>query len=177
MDATPAPPGNEARITIPELLQGMQDQTTGLVHLADFQPKGSENSYCSFHASYIIRADGTLRPIKQNNNASCCKTEDAREGLQRSREFVARHWVRFDPQQPPAAAPSGKSTSLGGWDEILERSRTHLFSISGMAFQDSWNLDLELLQDCCIQVAASDARLIPFCAYNLTDSHGHTLYR
>jgi 7,8-dihydro-6-hydroxymethylpterin dimethyltransferase len=40
----PRPPRNENRITIPELLSGMESQTAGLVHLADFHPKGSENS-------------------------------------------------------------------------------------------------------------------------------------
>jgi 7,8-dihydro-6-hydroxymethylpterin dimethyltransferase len=173
----PSAPRNEDRITIPELLQNLEAQTNGLVHLTDFQPKGSENSYCSFHASYIIMADGSLRPIKPTSNNSCCaKSDDAKEGLQRSKEFVARHWVRFDPKQASPASGSS-SPSLGGWDELLERARTHLFSISGMAFQDAWNLDLELLQDCCIMETAPDGRLIPFCAYNLTDRHGVAIYR
>ena len=66
---------------------------------------------------------------------------------------------------------------MGEWDVILERSKTHLFSVSGMAFQDAWNLDLDLLQDCCINVAAYDGKLIPFCAYNLTNTLGEGLYR
>ena len=63
----PNAPDDQSRITIPELLQFMEEQTDGLVHLLDFQPKGSENSYCSFHATYVILEDGTLRPLSKNN--------------------------------------------------------------------------------------------------------------
>ena len=66
---------------------------------------------------------------------------------------------------------------MGDWDLILERSKTHLFSVSGMAFQDAWNLDLDLLQDCCINVAGEGGKLVPFCAYNITNTHGVALYR
>jgi 7,8-dihydro-6-hydroxymethylpterin dimethyltransferase len=46
-----------------------------------------------------------------------------------------------------------------------------------MAFQDAWTLDLERLKECHLHVLHSDGRLIPFCAYNLTDSQGHSVYR
>lgn len=172
----PSAPENSNRITIPELLRGMEEQTEGLVHMDDFQPKGSENSYCSFHATYIILPDGRLRTLKPRQEQTCCSTkpENAREGLARSKKFVARNWIFKEPVEPEV---NHWSPSLGGWDEILERAQTHLFSISGMAFQDAWNLDLELLQDCCINVSAPDGRLIPFCAYNLTDIHGRAIYR
>lgn len=172
----PELPENEDRITIPEILQGLEDQTDGLVHRDDFHPKGSENSYCSFHATYVIMPDGSLKPIKekQSEPACCSKPEDAREGLQRSKEFVAKNWVHYE--QKTIVQP-GTSSSLGGWDDFLTRAKTHLFSISGMAFQDAWNLDLELLQDCCINIISADGRLVPFCAYNLTNTQGETLYR
>lgn len=171
----PRLPENKDRITIPELLQGMESQTGGLVHLEDFQPKGSENSYCSFHATYVLMQDGSLKPIKKKESETgcCCKPESASEGLLRSKSFVARNWVRSETEVQAAAA----SSSLGGWDAFLSRAKTHLFSISGMAFQDAWNLDLELLRDCCINISAADGRLVPFCAYNLTDVEGRALYR
>jgi uncharacterized radical SAM superfamily Fe-S cluster-containing enzyme len=61
--------------------------------------------------------------------------------------------------------------------DFLDYARTNSFSVSAMAFQDAWNLDLERLKDCCIHVVAPDGRLIPFCAYNLTNCHGEGLYR
>jgi 7,8-dihydro-6-hydroxymethylpterin dimethyltransferase len=172
----PTLPTNSDRITIPEILQKMETQTGGLVHLDDFQPKGSENSYCSFHASFVLTHDGGLKPIKQRPSESgCCTPKVARDEVQRSREFVARNWT-YAESEPDSTSSS--EVSFGGWDAFLTRARTHLFSISGMAFQDAWNLDTDLLQDCCINVVnPEDGRLIPFCAYNLTDIHGRAIYR
>lgn len=169
----PTPPQNADRITIPELLSGMEAQTGGLVHLRDFHPKGSENSFCSFTANYLIQPDGSLAPIHSSESDCNCKPQDAKESVRRSREFVARRWTYREPPKKVAAS----SISLGGWDAVLERAQTHFFSISGMAFQDAWNLDLELLQDCCIAIAAPNGDLVPFCAYNLTNTRGEALYR
>jgi uncharacterized radical SAM superfamily Fe-S cluster-containing enzyme len=46
-----------------------------------------------------------------------------------------------------------------------------------MAFQDAWTMDLDRLHDCYIMIVSPDNRLIPFCAYNLTDSSGISYYR
>ncbi|HML23432.1 MAG TPA: hypothetical protein PKD09_17385, partial [Aggregatilinea sp.] len=67
--------------------------------------------------------------------------------------------------------------SLGTWDVVLARAQTHAFSISGMAFQDAWTLDLERLRDCCIHTVSPTGQIIPFCAYNLTNRQGISLYR
>ena len=39
-----------------------------------------------------------------------------------------------------------------------------------MIFQDAWNLDLERLKRCYICEVDSDYGMVPFCAYNLTNS-------
>ena len=66
---------------------------------------------------------------------------------------------------------------LDSLDAFLEQSRKQSFCVSGMAFQDAWNLDLERLRDCFIHVVGADKRIVPFCAYNLTDMLGNSLYR
>jgi hypothetical protein len=168
----PREPRNEDRLTIPEIIRGIEAQTDGLISAASFQPTGSENALCSFHASFVVMPDGHLKPITSRKTAQCCPApEQSSAGVARAQSFVSRTWT----MPKPAAAPPGPS--LGGWDEVLLRARTHLFSISGMAFQDAWNLDLDLLQECCIQTVSSDGRLIPFCTYNLTDRNGRSLYR
>ena len=64
-----------------------------------------------------------------------------------------------------------------GWDAILEQINRHSFSLSAMAFQDVWNLDLNRVKDCCIHVVNPQGQLIPFCMYNLTDKNGNAIYR
>ena len=88
---------------------------------------------------------------------------------------MATHWAALGELIAPQAIGSGPS--FGEWDVFLSRAQTHTFCISGMAFQDAWTLDLERLRDCYIHTASPAGRLVPFCAYNLTDQQGHALYR
>ena len=66
---------------------------------------------------------------------------------------------------------------VDSFDAFLEQASRRSLCISAMAFQDAWNIDLERLRDCFIHVAAADKRIVPFCAYNVTDSEGRSLYR
>jgi tetraether lipid synthase len=170
----PAPPDDGNRLTIPEILREIEAQTGGRIKVENFKPPGCENAWCSFHGNFVFLEDGALLPWTRH--VPCCTPEAAAAGALKTRHFVSRSW---------APAPKGETDlqleasgpSLGGWDRVLERARSHTFCISGMAFQDAWNLDLERLKDCCIHVVHPDGRLIPFCAYNLTDRQGRALYR
>jgi uncharacterized radical SAM superfamily Fe-S cluster-containing enzyme len=46
-----------------------------------------------------------------------------------------------------------------------------------MAFQDAWNVDLERLRECFIHVVGAHQGIVPFCAYNMTNMLGDSLYR
>ncbi|MBS4026643.1 MAG: radical SAM protein, partial [Clostridia bacterium] len=70
-----------------------------------------------------------------------------------------------------------KDQVADSWNELINKLLTHSFTISGMAFQDVWNFDLDRIRDCCIHVVNPEGRLIPFCAYNLTGIRGQSLYR
>jgi hypothetical protein len=172
----PGEPSNEDRLTIPEIIRSIETQTGGLISAGSFQPTGSEHSLCSFHASFVVMPDGALKPItnRATTQQRCCTPQPASDGVARAQKFTAKNWTM--PERPSMEArPSGPS--FGEWDTFLTRARTHLFSISGMAFQDAWNLDLDLLQECCIQTVSPDGRMIPFCTYNLTSRSGKPLYR
>lgn len=171
----PDAPSDEARITIPEVIRAIQMQMGGLLPIEAFCPPGCENALCSFHGNFVLMPDGALKPTSRRNNENCyCEPIVAAQGAARSRQFVATNWSspNLITDIPVIGGPS-----LGEWDIFLQRLRTHTFCVSGMAFQDAWNLDLERLRDCCIHVASPDGRLVPFCAYNLTDRQGRSLYR
>jgi uncharacterized radical SAM superfamily Fe-S cluster-containing enzyme len=176
----PQAPRDADRITIPEVIRAIEVQTTGRIKNASFKPSNAENARCSFHGNFVVMPDGELKPLTQRAKSSCCQPSDAAQGSIKAREFVAQHWaapearIELLPLAPQANAPQ---SSLGGWDTFLSRAKTHVFCISGMAFQDAWNLDLERLRECYIHNISPDGRLIPFCAYNLTDQHGQSLYR
>lgn len=185
--------GQDRRITLPEVMTALERQTDGMVRKTDFSPPGCEHELCSFHGSFIRKPDGSLKVVKQRQLGSCCApATDSEGGALRTVSLVARQWAAPSAKQQSMVEESKTETGLPcacskipsvgdspvlGIDEFLEQMRRTSFTITGMAFQDAWNLDLDRLRGCCIHVVAPDGRLIPFCAYNLTGSSGAGLYR
>ena len=154
-------------LTIPAVLRLLEAQSGGLLHAADFSGGGAENPYCSFHAAYRILRDGGLKPLpRRDAGGSCCTASDD------SRTSVAEQWSG----ESCCCAESGL-TETSAFDEFLSEIRRRTFTVSGMVFQDAWNLDLERLRRCHICEADARYGMVPFCAYNLTAEDGRTLYR
>lgn len=174
---------DQSRLTLPELMQAIDSQTGGMFRAHQFKPPGCENAWCSFHASYLITPGRKAMPVgsARGQGLTCCEEPvRAEEGAARAIAHVARQWA--GPGEPPAAddSPQKMKSSVSGpmsLDAFISRARTHLFSVSAMAFQDAGNLDLDRVRDCCIHVMSPDRRLIPFCLYNLTSTRGQRLYR
>lgn len=167
----PEGPADSERLTLPEIMTGLEEQTQGLVRTGHFSPPGCEHALCSFHGNYLRTADGGLQPL--SHREPCCPSPvEAKEGARKSIAYTARQWAApacgCTPPQPGTAQDLGK---------FLDQARAWMFSISAMAFQDAWTLDLERLKGCCIHVVSPDGRLVPFCAYNLTAVDGTPLYR
>ncbi len=165
----PETPSDEQRITLPEIMRALEDQTSGQVRAFDFGPPACEHAMCSFHANYL-REDGTLKLLTDRDR--CCAGSEplqASHGAELSKAFTARAWTA-----PPVY---DCDCTPGGLDEFIFRSCRDSFTISAMAFQDAWTLDLERLQGCCIHCLSPDGRLVPFCAWNLTAVDGRSLHR
>lgn len=171
-----APPENTHRLTLPGVMRSIEEQTDGLMRVEDFSPPGWENSLCSFHGTFLPKPGGGLQALTGHGVGSCCSSDDTGA---HAVSFTARQWSA---PEVNAGGESGSGISCCGegpesLDGFLERVRTRMLSVSGMAFQDVWNLDLERVRDCCIHVVAPDGRMIPFCLYNLTSLSGKSLYR
>ncbi len=157
-------------VTLPEIMNGLSIQSGGKLALEDFKPPGCEHALCSFSAKYLMQDDGRLMRL---GSTSCdCTPKPAEHGALTSIGVTARQWGRVEAGQP--AVTTEPADDL---ERFLNRARTHTFSLSAMAFQDCWNMNLERLQGCCIHVAQPDGRLIPFCSFNLTSRHGRSLHR
>ena len=158
----------ERPVTIPRMLRLIEKQTEGMMKYADFCGCGAESPYCSFHASYMRRGDGSLRLLGRRGG-SCCTTSDD------SRSSVAGQWSWAEGDTEAAQKKSGAETA--SLDEFLEYARRNTFAVSGMVFQDAYDLDLERLMRCHICEVDPRHGMVPFCAYNLTDPKGLALYR
>lgn len=177
----PGPPSDQVRITLPEIIMNIEGQTDGRIKNEHFQPSGCLDPLCSFQANYVAMPGGdllaTTRRGGEDGGKSCCgRPAGGDEGSRKARNFVATRWRASGPSPEPQKCCSPQKEQ-DMFDIFLERARTHTFCISGMAFQDAWNIDLERLKLCYIHTVAPDGRIIPFCAYNLTDSSGKPLYR
>ncbi len=173
------PAQDQDRITLPEIMRALERQSGGLVHATDFRPPGCEHAMCSFSGKYLASSANRLYPLVPRGKMPCCsRPEPALVGAQRAIAATARQWGAPQNIQPPAHDPIDLDISRSmDLDQFLESARNRTFSISGMAFQDAWNLDLERLKGCCIHVVSPDGRMVPFCAWNLTDSGHRPLYR
>ncbi|MBP2645488.1 MAG: Radical domain protein [Firmicutes bacterium] len=174
----PREPLDADRITIPEVLAAIERQTGGKMKITDFRPPSAENAYCSFHGNYILMDDGVLKSWAKPTGG-CCQPQ-VESGTKKAQNFVAKRWRTAKNGKNLSAAVEGIHSSdinTDSLDAFLDRADKYSLSVSGMAFQDAWNIDLERLQECFIHVVSLDSRIIPFCAYNLTDRQGRTLYR
>ncbi len=180
----PAQPTEEDRITLPELMRAIEIQTGGAFPARHFSPSGCENAMCSFSAKFLIQPDQSVRPLLPAWSGCCGEAEPAEEGAKRSIAQTALQWssIPSAPLGPGTAVQhnTSQTTSREGLmdlDQFIQQVRTRTFSISAMAFQDAWTLDLERVRECCIHVAGTRGRLIPFCLYHLTDIAGNPLYK
>ncbi|HTY64092.1 MAG TPA: radical SAM protein [Acidobacteriota bacterium] len=158
----PQPPRNEDRITLPELLRAMEKQTAEKVRISDFIPSGCDHPRCGFHADFMVLPEDLVR-LSPKADGGCCGQDDGRAHI-KNRNFVARRWKR-------SATKSGQdcccSQDYSDMDTFLNRVKSHGFTITAMAFQDAYTLDLERLRRCSLHVYR-DGRMIPFCAGYLT---------
>lgn len=164
----PHAPQDDDRYTLDELLSDLIAQSGGMLSPAQFHPSRCDHPLCGFHAGYIVSAQGGLLPLAPRGNACCCAPR--RTTAAQNRAYIGRRWQRPAAPENQAAAPP----DLSSLDGFLARARSHAFTLTAMAFQDAWNLDIERLRQCSLHVYA-DGMLKPFCGYYLTaaeEAHG-----
>lgn len=185
-------PGAGSRLTLPEVLTRLGEQTRGLIKIEQAFPPSCEHERCSFHLRFRRAENGELIPAAAGSD--CCRKTGVRpsppaetaEARTRSVEIILKSWQGAGPAAAPNAKPAGPpipmmaqpgSPAPDAFDEFLARTRRETFSITCMAFQDAWTVDLERLRGCCVHIFRPPDRFIPFCACNLTAADGRPLYR
>ena len=163
----PRPPGDEDRITIPDVIRALECQTDGELKWQDFLPRHTQDSHCSFSSFFILTQEGKLQAMSNlargrvTGWGSC--SEPAPE--ESSRRFMSRHWRLNE-----------SCCQSWGAGDFYRRVLNYYLTISCMPFQDVWSLDIDRLRGCCGHVVTPGRQIIPFCAYYLTNSSGERLY-
>lgn len=158
----PQPHGDQDRITLPEVLQALERQTGGKVRISDFAPSGCEHPRCGFHADFLVMPEAVVRMTPRTETCSCSR-DDGKAHL-RKRSHIARRWRRTDPGGTEECPPGGGCPDM---DAFLHRIQSRAFTLTAMAFQDAYTMDIERLRRCSLHVYRN-GRTIPFCARYLT---------
>jgi uncharacterized radical SAM superfamily Fe-S cluster-containing enzyme len=198
------PVADAARLTLPDVLRAVVEQSRHGFGLGDFKPAACEHPICSFHGEFITLPEGGIAPLAALREADRARGDGRHVGLgtglreadrpagdgccggahgtgeravMPGEEKARRTAVRWRGASSCGCCGPGAGDDVepDAWDRALEDVRGRTFSISGMAFQDAWSLDLERLSCCYLHVLSRDLRLVPFCSYNLTDVAGRPL--
>jgi uncharacterized radical SAM superfamily Fe-S cluster-containing enzyme len=177
------------RITIPDFMRLVEEQTEGKIKMSDFYPVPTvvpisraigalkDKNYVEFTthphcgmATYAFVEDEDLIPINRYGNVDkFIKTlekvyEEAKKGHKRKAKLrligTLRH-IKFGLLRKYLLP----ILRTGSYESLGDLHRKMLL-ISSMHFMDPYNFDLERVQRCCIHYAVPDGRIIPFCSMN-----------
>jgi 7,8-dihydro-6-hydroxymethylpterin dimethyltransferase len=163
----PRMPGKEARITLPEVLCAIEQQTNGKLKLENFTTSSCDHPRCGFHGDFVVMPDKLL-PLTMKT-VTCACNQDSSDAHIKSRNFVARRWRRTAGSGAQACCGNDTFDDL---DSFIDRIKSHGFTVTAMAFQDAYTFDIERLRRCSVHVY-ENGRLIPFCARYLTAEPGN----
>ncbi|SEA30131.1 hypothetical protein SAMN05660420_01772 [Desulfuromusa kysingii] len=137
-------------LTMGDVIFKLNDQTDGLIGIHDMWPLGCSHPLCSC---------GTQLIWDRNHFVPATKLI-SRDEYEQS----------FDPSSPQGSIFA---------DILAKRNETYAAGLSLiiMSYMDANTIDLGRLKECSMVVATDEGRLIPFCAYQLSNRAGERLYQ
>lgn len=153
----PEAPKNSDRITLPEVVSAIESQTGGLVRVTDLAPSCCDHPRCGFHGDFVVLPDRLLALTRNSGSQDSCCSKPASDEALRNRRFVSRRWKRD-------GSVKSDNPDMRDMDAFLARVKSHGFTITGMAFQDAYNLDITRLRRCSLHVY-DNGKIVPFCSY------------
>lgn len=186
----------ERRITFPDVVRAVAEQTGGLFREDDFLPLPCAHPNCH-SLTYAYRSGGTVVPLT--------RFIDARNHLDilangitftrpRTRQLIEKYLGKLSccgGNCGPAESSATQSLTLlsepkknGSAVEAVaadffqralaeQLSPSDVFRITITSFLDAYNFDVRRLMKCCIHHVLPSGHLIPFCAYNVLYRPGH----
>ncbi|MBI3953872.1 MAG: radical SAM protein [Chloroflexi bacterium] len=161
------------RMTIPDVLHGIVQQTGGLFRREDFVPVPccfptcQVNTYVYVDGSQVIPLPRVLpvdRYLDYITNRTLPKVPSLPD-IQRALEglWSASAVAGSAKTASQFSCACGVSLDLG---TDLSHAKKHVFQIAIKDFMDAYTFSVKQVMKCCVAVLVPDGRLIPFCAYN-----------
>ncbi|GHO86227.1 radical SAM protein [Dictyobacter formicarum] len=161
------------RLTIPDILQALEEQTSQNLLVSDFVPVPCCFPTCN-SVTYVLKDGDTILPLTRvlnvedyldyiTNRAVADPSEDikaALEGLWSSSAV---------PGSDKAAQQLALSCAACGLPDNgldLKAFANNIFMVMLQDFMDPWTFNQKNLMKCCKEILLPDGKQIPFCAYN-----------
>jgi len=177
------------RITIPDFMRLVEEQTNGQVRRSDFYPvpavvpfakavgalKGKRFPEFTMHehcgmATFVFVEDGKLVPITRYANVDAFMNTMTEVAALAQAGKTVRAKVKMIESlkhlRLKVLGPLVTGVMKEGSYEALGRLMRSIIMIGGMHFMDGYNFDLERVERCGIHYAIPDGRIIPFCTMN-----------
>ncbi|MGV8084274.1 MAG: radical SAM protein [Coriobacteriia bacterium] len=128
----------------------LAEQSHGLIEPYDLWPLSTSHPLCTTSTLLVPQDDGAYVPLTRDLTLD---------------EYMSS----YDPTSPQMSVY---------FDLLAKRGLPGdgCVSVVVMNYMDVTNVDLERMRECSMTVAMEDGRLIPFCAYQLTNSSGDRLH-
>ena len=161
------------RVTIPDVIHGIVEQTKGRFVLEDFVPVPCCFPTCQVNSYVYVNGDTTtplprMLDLEQYldyiTNRALPKTPDAaviREALEGLWSASAVAGTEKTADQFQCACGPGLET---GFEPA--HLKDHIFQIAIKDFLDPYTFNVKQVMKCCVGILVPDGRVIPFCAYN-----------
>ncbi|MEM2103406.1 MAG: radical SAM protein [Candidatus Bathyarchaeia archaeon] len=180
----------EMRITVPDAVKLIEEQTNGKVTRWDWRPvnwpvpfsKGMEtvknraypeftmNPMCGAATFLVVEEDGSYKPITRYLDVD--KLAEVFWNIHYSGVKGKKTMAKIKMLElltmvkSPLIRGLLKDVVTKGSYEALGRLMRRIIMVGIMHFMDVWNFDLDRVQRCVIHYAAPDGKVRPFCTYN-----------
>jgi hypothetical protein len=172
-----------ARITTPDVLRNIEEQTAGKIRASDFTPSPCAHPLC-YQTCYLLRtADNVFIPFTRfmsKENVRTLLTDNLYMEPGERMENVVQDvindlWSRDSQDQSGRQALKAlkdlllalfpeRSIPYGEQQVISERSAKAIYIHAHM---DEENVDTDRLRQCCVAVPSADGSTVPTCSYNI----------
>jgi uncharacterized radical SAM superfamily Fe-S cluster-containing enzyme len=165
----------ERRITFPDVIRAIADQTTGIFREDDFLPLPCAHPNCH-SLTYAFRSGGRVVPLS--------RFIDARNHLEilangilftrnRARQLIEQYLAKVGGCGAGCGPSEGAAAEFFALALSEQLAQSDVFRITITSFLDAYNFDVRRLMKCCIHHVLPSGHVIPFCAYNVLYREGH----
>ncbi len=160
------------RITLPDVLHGLEAQTGGMFRVSDFFPVPCPHPTCSA-CTYAFKDGDQVLPITRlvnvedyldfiTNRTVINFSEEMKSALE---SLWSMATIMGAEKTNSALSCTTCNLSLPSLDDF-ESLKERFFMVQVHGFMDEYSFDLKRLMKCCVHQLLPDGRAIPLCAYN-----------